>query len=384
MERTHRWARARWRARGDSPQALFAIVQGACFEDLRRESAGVLDRRSTASTASRSAGSPSARARAQREDITELTAAAAARGPAALPDGRRHAARPARGGASRRRHVRLHPADRVGAAGRRVHVARPDRPARAACTGSPSSRSMPRATATRARATRARTCITSSSARSRSAGSCSRPTTSRFYLRLMREIRAHIARDTFARVPRRAARRRSRSPISTTRRAPPPREAGKPTDARRVRACTVAATASRASSTSPSGEIMHSVNHPDVEAERVYVAQSRHDRARRSPRATRRSSCGTSGSAPRTTRWRSSARSMRAPGARDRRARQLRARPRRASARARAHRALRAPAPSRAAHPRAARPRSSATGFTWRLREGDFLDARSPTRRRPT
>ena len=31
-------------ARGDSPQALFGIVQGACFEDLRRESAAVLTR----------------------------------------------------------------------------------------------------------------------------------------------------------------------------------------------------------------------------------------------------------------------------------------------------------------------------------------------------
>ena len=73
---------------------------------------------------------------------------AAARGSAALPDGRRHAARPARGRASRRRHVRLHPADRVGAAGRRVHVARPDRPAPRRPPARRRSRSMPRATAT--------------------------------------------------------------------------------------------------------------------------------------------------------------------------------------------------------------------------------------------
>lgn len=42
MQRTHRWALRSLAARGDSPQALFGIVQGACFEDLRRESADFL------------------------------------------------------------------------------------------------------------------------------------------------------------------------------------------------------------------------------------------------------------------------------------------------------------------------------------------------------
>jgi queuine tRNA-ribosyltransferase len=42
MDLTHRWARRSLRARGDGPQALFAIVQGACFEDLRRASAADL------------------------------------------------------------------------------------------------------------------------------------------------------------------------------------------------------------------------------------------------------------------------------------------------------------------------------------------------------
>ena len=42
MERTHRWAERSLRARGDAAAALFGIVQGACFDDLRRESAGVL------------------------------------------------------------------------------------------------------------------------------------------------------------------------------------------------------------------------------------------------------------------------------------------------------------------------------------------------------
>jgi len=39
MELTHRWAQRSLDARGDSLQALFGIVQGACYQDLRIESA---------------------------------------------------------------------------------------------------------------------------------------------------------------------------------------------------------------------------------------------------------------------------------------------------------------------------------------------------------
>jgi queuine tRNA-ribosyltransferase len=39
MERTHRWAARSLAARGDAAPALFGIVQGACFDDLRRASA---------------------------------------------------------------------------------------------------------------------------------------------------------------------------------------------------------------------------------------------------------------------------------------------------------------------------------------------------------
>ena len=39
MDLTHRWALRSLNARGDSPQSLFGIVQGACYEDLRIESA---------------------------------------------------------------------------------------------------------------------------------------------------------------------------------------------------------------------------------------------------------------------------------------------------------------------------------------------------------
>ncbi|MDQ3120239.1 MAG: tRNA guanosine(34) transglycosylase Tgt [Verrucomicrobiota bacterium] len=38
MEITHRWAERSLAARGDSPQAIFAIVQGALYPELRRES----------------------------------------------------------------------------------------------------------------------------------------------------------------------------------------------------------------------------------------------------------------------------------------------------------------------------------------------------------
>ena len=42
MDLTHRWALRSLAARGESPQSLFGIVQGACYEDLRIESAKVI------------------------------------------------------------------------------------------------------------------------------------------------------------------------------------------------------------------------------------------------------------------------------------------------------------------------------------------------------
>ena len=42
MELTHRWAHRSLVARGDSPAALFGIVQGACHHDLRKKSAAFL------------------------------------------------------------------------------------------------------------------------------------------------------------------------------------------------------------------------------------------------------------------------------------------------------------------------------------------------------
>jgi queuine tRNA-ribosyltransferase len=42
MNLTHRWAERSLRARGNSPQALFGIVQGGCHHDLRKKSAAFL------------------------------------------------------------------------------------------------------------------------------------------------------------------------------------------------------------------------------------------------------------------------------------------------------------------------------------------------------
>jgi queuine tRNA-ribosyltransferase len=42
MQLTHRWAERSLAARGDSPQALFGIVQGASYQDLRIESANTI------------------------------------------------------------------------------------------------------------------------------------------------------------------------------------------------------------------------------------------------------------------------------------------------------------------------------------------------------
>jgi len=42
MELTHRWAKRSLEARGESLQSMFGIVQGACHEDLRKQSADVL------------------------------------------------------------------------------------------------------------------------------------------------------------------------------------------------------------------------------------------------------------------------------------------------------------------------------------------------------
>jgi queuine tRNA-ribosyltransferase len=122
MARTHAWARRSLAARGDDPRALFAIVQGGGFADLRRASADELvalpgfDGYAIGGLA---VGEP----RAEREALTaEVTARLPVDRPRYLM-GVGTADRSARGGPPRRRPVRLHPADRAGAAGRGLHVA---------------------------------------------------------------------------------------------------------------------------------------------------------------------------------------------------------------------------------------------------------------------
>ncbi len=72
MELTHRWALRSLSARGDSKQSLFGIVQGACFEDLRRESAEFLSSQPFDGFAI--GGLAVGETKSQREDFTESTA----------------------------------------------------------------------------------------------------------------------------------------------------------------------------------------------------------------------------------------------------------------------------------------------------------------------
>lgn len=73
MELTHRWAKRSLDARGDSPQALFGIIQGACFEDLRKESVSALT--SMPFDGFAIGGLAVGETKSQREDFTEITAA---------------------------------------------------------------------------------------------------------------------------------------------------------------------------------------------------------------------------------------------------------------------------------------------------------------------
>ncbi|HPH67083.1 MAG TPA: tRNA guanosine(34) transglycosylase Tgt [Kofleriaceae bacterium] len=81
MELTHRWAARSLAARADSPNALFAIVQGACFPDLRRISADALINLAPDAATGRHfdgfaiGGLAVGESKTEREDMCELTAA---------------------------------------------------------------------------------------------------------------------------------------------------------------------------------------------------------------------------------------------------------------------------------------------------------------------
>jgi queuine tRNA-ribosyltransferase len=72
MELTHRWAKRSYVARQDSPQSIFAIVQGACFPDLRKQSADFLTNLPFDGFAI--GGLAVGESKSQREDFTEMTA----------------------------------------------------------------------------------------------------------------------------------------------------------------------------------------------------------------------------------------------------------------------------------------------------------------------
>ncbi|HCM40212.1 MAG: tRNA guanosine(34) transglycosylase Tgt [Bdellovibrionales bacterium GWB1_52_6] len=73
MDLTHRWAKRSLDARGDSPQAMFGIVQGACYLDLRAQSAETLANLPFDGLAI--GGLAVGETKAEREDFTEATAA---------------------------------------------------------------------------------------------------------------------------------------------------------------------------------------------------------------------------------------------------------------------------------------------------------------------
>jgi queuine tRNA-ribosyltransferase len=72
VEITHRWAGRSLSARGDSPQAIFAIVQGALFPELRRESAARLCEMPFDGYAI--GGLAVGESRSEREELCEFTA----------------------------------------------------------------------------------------------------------------------------------------------------------------------------------------------------------------------------------------------------------------------------------------------------------------------
>lgn len=72
MELTHRWALRSLKARGDSQQALFGIVQGASFKDLRQQSAAFLSDQEFDGLAI--GGLAVGETRAEMDDLTDWTA----------------------------------------------------------------------------------------------------------------------------------------------------------------------------------------------------------------------------------------------------------------------------------------------------------------------
>ena len=290
-------------ARGDSPQALFGIVQGACYTDLRIESARTITQLPFDGFAigGLAVGESVARARGLHGDGDRAVAA----GSSALPDGRGHDARSARSRTSRRRYVRLHSADCAREARRRVHEHGPRDLRRAAYRDMEGPLDP---------ACGCYTCKTYSIAylfhlqrvHETQGWQLLGLHNIHFYMQLMRTMREHILAGTWLEFYQRAARRAGRARQlwpqvdSLSRR----RERREQQAALTVAMKSSCAKASVAFATRTPGEVMHSVNDPAEEARSLYVEQSRRRRAAARCRMCIRSSCGMSGSAPPPMRWR--------------------------------------------------------------------------------
>jgi queuine tRNA-ribosyltransferase len=271
MELTHRWAARSLTARSDSPQQLFAIVQGACFEDLRRDSARALtDLGGFDGYAI--GGLAVGETKAEREDITELTAQL-------LP-------------ADRPRYLMGvgTPLDLLEAVHRGVDMFDCILPTAWAQHGkaftSHGRIDLRRGVHKLAEqaldaACDCDACRLYSRSYLHHLVKCEEPLgwqllafhNLKYYLRLMATIRTEIENDTFAQFH---AEQRAVLALDDQDNPPLRQPRTKP-----VRATTRGQFAVQVSPQgfasiqhAPSGEVMHSVNHPDTEAERVYVAQS--------------------------------------------------------------------------------------------------------------
>jgi queuine tRNA-ribosyltransferase len=270
MHLTHRWARRSLHARGDSPQALFAIVQGTCFEDLRRESARVLtDMGGFDGYAI--GGLAVGEERSRREDVTELAAGL-------LPSDR---PRYLMGVGT--------PLDLLEAVHRGVDMFDCILPVAWAQQGvaftSRGKVDLRRGVYKLADEPVDPACPCDSCRRySRSylchLFRCDEPLgwqalafhNLRFYLELMREMRGHILAGTFAAFH---AARRETLGASDLDNPPVPPRVGKQRATRRGEFAVVDSPHGFSSIQHvPSGEVMHSINHPDEEAAQVYVGQS--------------------------------------------------------------------------------------------------------------
>ena len=122
------------------PGLLFGILQGGTHEDLRRQNARPMTRRSIFPGYA-IGGVAVGESKDAIRGVTALSARAAPGREAAVSHGRGHAGGPARLGARGRGSLRLRPADAQRPDGPRLHVARRDRDQARALQGGPARRS---------------------------------------------------------------------------------------------------------------------------------------------------------------------------------------------------------------------------------------------------